>query len=96
MRQMADLLDTVSGTIRETYAARTKRSIDEIKAWMEAETWFTGKEAVENGFADRMVENLKVTASIRKPERFKHIPAALRPEHQRAAAALQRIAAFKK
>lgn len=92
-RRTADLLETVNGTIREVYVARTKRSDKEVKAWMDAETWFTGKEALENGFADKMVENLKVAAQVRDPAKFKNTPAALYP---RRAAAVAALAAMKR
>lgn len=88
LRSTADLLDTVSGTIRDAYAARTKNSAEKIGKLMDDETWMTGKEAVELGFADSMVENLKVAASVSDPSRFKHLPAALKPNTVRARAAL--------
>jgi ATP-dependent protease ClpP protease subunit len=93
MRSYAQLLDTVNETIREVYAARTKQDTKSITKWMDDETWFTGKEAVANGFADKLVENLKVAASISDPSRFKHLPAALKP---RRAAAIAQFAKFKK
>lgn len=93
MRSYAQLLDTVNETIREVYAARTKQSAKDITKWMDDETWFTGKEAMEKGFADRMVENLKVAASVSDPSRYKHLPAALMP---RRAAAIAQFAKFKK
>lgn len=63
MRQMADLLDTISTTIADVYAARTSRAHEEVVAWMEATTWMTAAEAIERGFADQLVENLRVAAS---------------------------------
>lgn len=93
MRRTADLLDTVNATIRDVYAARTKNTDKKIKEWMDAETWMTGKDAVANGFADSVVENMKVAASIRDPDRFKHLPAALRPSHIRANAAIAKMRA---
>lgn len=92
-RRTADLLETVNGTIREVYVARTKRRDEDVKAWMDAETWFTGKEAVQNGFADKMVENLKVAAQVRDPAKFKNTPSALYP---RRAAAVAALAAMKR
>lgn len=84
MRRTAELLDTVNGTIRDVYVARTKNDEKSIKKWMDDETWMTGKEAVERGFADQMVENLKVAASIRHAGHFKNLPLALRPNRARA------------
>jgi ATP-dependent Clp protease protease subunit len=90
MRRYADLLETVDGTIADVYVSRTKNGADKVKKWMDDETWFTAKEAVSSGFADKMVENLKVAAQIKlsDPNRYKHLPAALRPNTARANAAL--------
>jgi ATP-dependent protease ClpP protease subunit len=51
-REMADLLDKLSGTIAGMYAAKTGRSADEFRALMKAETWFNAEEAVACGLAD--------------------------------------------
>lgn len=93
MRAYADLLDMVNASIIDVYAARTKQSIDKIKKWMKDETWFTAKDAVDNGFADAMTENLKVAASVSHPDRFKRLPSALLP---RRAAATAQLAALKR
>lgn len=92
MRKYADLLDTVNATIYDVYASRTKQSIDKIKKWMKDETWFTAKEAVTNGFADTMTENLKVAASVQHPDWFKKLPSALLPRRAAAAARLAALA----
>lgn len=92
LREMADRLDTINETIADVYVARTGQDYDKVKKWMDAETWFTGSEAVETGFADRMVENQKVAATIRHPDRFHNLPKDLQP---RRAAALATIEALK-
>lgn len=80
MRQMADLLDTTSGSITDVYVARTRAQRPDVRQWMEAETWFTGAEAVEHGFADSVEENLKVAAKFDPAKhKFRHAPAALAP-----------------
>lgn len=91
--RMAGVLRQVNQTIVDTYVARTKQDDKKIKKWMADETWFTGKEAVANGFADKIVENLKVAASLSHADMFKRLPTALLP--RRAAAAAQ-IAALKR
>ena len=77
MRHTAQILEMMNGTIRDTYAARTRQTTAQIQAWMDAETWFTGTEAVEHGFADRVVEDVRVAASVSYPQRFVNMPAAL-------------------
>lgn len=91
---MANLLEAVNGTLVDVYAARTKQQPDRIKTWMAAETWMTGKEAVANGFADTMVQNVKVAATVRDPSKFRRLPAALRPNRVRVAAAIAAGAAL--
>lgn len=91
--RMAGVLRQVNQTIVDTYVARTKQDEKKIKQWMSDETWMDGKEAVKNGFADRVVENMKVAASIVRPEMFKHLPKALLP---RRAAAVAKLDALKR
>ena len=54
MHKEGDLLEKVGGSIADTYMNRSNKEEAEILDLMEAETWFTAEEAVENGFADRV------------------------------------------
>jgi ATP-dependent Clp protease protease subunit len=54
MREMADRLEKMAGVFADTYAKRTGCIADDVRAWMQAETWFTASEAVEHGFADEI------------------------------------------
>lgn len=56
LMKMADTLGKIDDTLVNTYARRTKRNRQKIKKWMEDETWFMGQEAVDEGFADEMME----------------------------------------
>ena len=51
-RKEADILDKYRDRMVPDYAAASGKTADEIEAIMEAETWYTGTEAVEAGFAD--------------------------------------------
>lgn len=93
MRTMADLLQSVSDTIADTYAARTKCPLDNVKAMMAAETWMTAKEAKDKGFCDVVDEPVRAAAALRDPDIFLHAPAALLPKR---AAALARIDALRR
>ncbi len=53
-RKVADELDKISGVLIETYAARTKQTPKDIRAWMDDETWMTADEAMERGFTDEV------------------------------------------
>lgn len=48
-------LDILASAAAETYATKTKLSVEDIRTLMSAETWFTGREAVEKGFADELL-----------------------------------------
>lgn len=56
LRKEADLLDKIDGTLAETYAAKTGQALEDVSAWMAAETWFTAQEALDAGFADSIAE----------------------------------------
>ena len=54
MREMADALDKISGSLVSSYASKTGLAREKIEAIMAAETWLTAAEAVDLGFADKM------------------------------------------
>lgn len=57
MRAMADLLDLENQTLAETYAARTKKGVDEMLALMSAPpdgTWMNAQKALELGLTDEI------------------------------------------
>jgi ATP-dependent Clp endopeptidase proteolytic subunit ClpP len=56
LRQRADVLDQMRDALVSIYAEKTGKTQDEIKAIMAAETWMTGAQAVEAGFADVATE----------------------------------------
>lgn len=93
MRRAADVLENVNETIRNTYQKRTGAKPEDIKKWMDAETWWNGKETVEHGFAEKVVEDMKIAACLHDPSRFKNLPAALRPNRAAAVAALEKMKA---
>ncbi len=80
MRQLADLLDTITGTICDVYEARTQQDGGAIRDWMAQEKWFTAAEAVELLFADSIVDNMRVAAHGTldvSRHGFRHAPQAL-------------------
>lgn len=52
-KQAADLR-AMEADMRAMYAKKSGQSDEQIKAWMDAETWMTADEAVERGFCDRI------------------------------------------
>lgn len=63
MRKEADILDKLEKGIIDIYAARTGADRADLEAWVGAETWFTGQEAVDAGFADSMTPAKKKKAA---------------------------------
>lgn len=59
LREMADLLEKISGNMLDVYAGRSKVGKREMKEIMKAETWYTAKEAKEKGFINTILETGK-------------------------------------
>ena len=63
LRNLADRLDKVTDSVLlETYAAKTGLPKDDLKKMLDDETWLSGEEAVELGFADVLEEEQKIAA----------------------------------
>lgn len=76
MRDMADTMDKIAGSMVRGYAARSGRSEEEIAVLMAAETWFDAAAALEAGLATRMAEPVRIAASF-DIARFCNAPPAL-------------------
>jgi len=72
-REQADLMDTVKGNLVTTYADRCGMAESEVSDLMSAETWMTAEQAVKNGFADEVTEELDIAASF-DVKRFRNSP----------------------
>lgn len=59
LRDTANLLEKIDGTIAADYARKTGASAEQVSAWMDAETWFTAQEALDAGFIDAIDANTK-------------------------------------
>jgi ATP-dependent Clp protease protease subunit len=79
MRQMADLLDTITASIADVYVARTGQTASDVLTMMEAETWLTAQDCVDKGFANSIVPNMRLAAhgEISEHHKFGKLPAAL-------------------
>jgi hypothetical protein len=69
MRDVAQVLDKIRDTMVGAYVAKSGKTAAEVEVLMEAETWFSAAEAVAAGFADRLVQPIKIAASF-DPARF--------------------------
>jgi len=73
MRAMAEALDKVKGSLVSGYAAKSGRTPEEVSALMAAETWFDAADAVAQGFADRLIEPVRIAARF-DIGRFRNAP----------------------
>lgn len=62
LRKHADFLDQIAASMAEIYAERSGKSIEDVKAIMDAETWMTGPQAVSEGFADATSDAVALSA----------------------------------
>ena len=56
MRSRADMLEGMNADIAKMYAAKTGKTEADVRALMSAETWLTAQKAVDERFADKLVE----------------------------------------
>ena len=78
LRKMADLLDKLTGQLVGIYSAKTGLPEADVRAAMDAETWFTGAEAKEWGLVDEVTDEIQVAASF-DTSRFRNAPKSLAP-----------------
>lgn len=57
-RKNAELLEKFTEALAADYQKRTGKTDAEIRAWMDAETWFTAAEAKDAGFVDAVDETV--------------------------------------
>ena len=81
-RKEADVLDKYGERIMPDYAAVTGKTIEELKPLMDAETWYVGREIVDNGFAQSLddSESVDVTTKGLKTIAAKSIAAGNAPK----------------
>jgi ATP-dependent protease ClpP protease subunit len=79
MRETAELLDRQSDNIAAVYAAKAGGSVEEWRARMTAETWYTAAEAVEAGLADEIASS-QASADDNSPENLSGRPVTAHAE----------------
>lgn len=57
-----ELLSSFDAELASEYAAKSGATVAQATAWMDAETWFTAEQAVENKFADQVLTNTQNAA----------------------------------
>jgi ATP-dependent Clp protease protease subunit len=83
LRKEAGVLDKIADGILGIYTKRSGLSADMLKSMMDEETWMLPQEAIDNGFADRLVDQSEQDnapssmAYDTEKFNFRHIPDAL-------------------
>lgn len=60
----AQRLRKMENDFRAMYAKRCGKTEDQVKEWMDAETWFTAQEALDNGFVDEIITGEEAVACV--------------------------------
>lgn len=77
LRQMADTMDKFNAAIAGIYAKRSGKSMNDVRALMDAETWMDGKSAHADGFCDTCAEPVEMAACF-DIKRYKNMPENVR------------------
>lgn len=77
LREMAETLEKINGSIVGVYAERTGESESKVQQWMDDETWFDVAEAIEAGFADAEEDGKKASASFELLSKYRNVPREL-------------------
>jgi len=87
MRDFAEKLDKVNGSIATTYMGKTKKEEAEINDLMAAETWMTAAEAYDFGFIDEIAGEADMAACakfvpVMAKAGFQHIPGSIQAKRE--------------
>lgn len=55
LREIADWMEPFDTAMADIYASRTGQDIADVRRQMDGETWFGGTQAIEQGYADEML-----------------------------------------
>ena len=62
LRKAADLMDKMSSRLLSIYMKKTEQTEEQLKSWMDDETWFTAEEALAAGFINYVDVPLEMAA----------------------------------
>jgi hypothetical protein len=82
LRKQADVLDKMSNTIAGVYAEKSGKKVEEVRAAMDAETWFDAAEAKAWGLVDEIEgegdEAQMASSALLAVAKYQRVPPALR------------------
>jgi ATP-dependent Clp protease, protease subunit len=91
LRKTADVLDKYLERMLPDYSSKTGNAVDDLRAMLDAETWFVGQEIIDKGFATSMIDGDGEETSMQGLKRIAaksiaagHAPRALFEKRTRA------------
>src|SRR5699024_3651025 len=88
LRKMADDLERITNSTKETYLTKSngKLTEDKLTELMDAETWLSAYEAVQYGLADEVLKENEMVASVNSEimNKYKNVPKDLIKREQTA------------
>lgn len=93
MRETAEFLEPFDAALAEVYAKRTGQKVEDCAAWMDAEKWINGSEAIRLGFADGLLPADDMTEDAEVSDRARATNALRQAEHGLMAAGSSRTQA---
>ena len=87
LRKEADTMDTINEAILSFYRSKFELTDEQLKTYMDAETWFSGREVADFNFKCEVIpdaEGFSIAAKIKDLDlsKFKHTPKALNMENE--------------
>jgi len=82
MREVADIIEKISGQMLDVYTGKTKTGKKEMKQMMDDETWMTAKEAEAKGFIDTVLTSGKGAKGQFDLSVFAHVPDGIAEEQE--------------
>lgn len=79
MLDLAGVLEQLDNSFVADYRQKTGKDAETIRAWMDAETWFSASDAVEQGFADRVESGRKAAGNTWNLSVYQNAPKELQP-----------------
>lgn len=76
LKKSSEMLGKLSNNYAAIYAAKSGKTVEDVRSLMKAETWFTADEAVAQGFATA-IEGQSATATAFAYDLYRAAPAAL-------------------
>tara|TARA_R110000824_G_scaffold144529_2_gene312492 strand:+ start:546 stop:1538 length:993 start_codon:yes stop_codon:yes gene_type:complete len=64
LRKAADLMDKMGERLVNIYVSKSGQTEEQIRSWMDEETWFNSSEAVEAGFVNLVEAPIKMAAKF--------------------------------